>query len=187
MTSVASRPAPGRLALIQDLVNTRDIEAGTDALRRPADLAAWLARHGLPTGGRLSARDLAFAIELREALRSLLVANAAGEPPAPAAVAVLNVAADRCDLVPRLDRHGASVITAQARGVCAPVGALLAAMHEANASGEWIRLKACLEDSCHWAFYDTSRNHSSRWCSMGVCGNRRKNRAYYARRRDAAG
>jgi predicted RNA-binding Zn ribbon-like protein len=98
-------------------------------------------------------------------------------------VAALNDAAERCGLAPRLDAHGTSVVTVRQGGVLTAVGALLAAMHEASAAGEWGRLKACLEDSCHWAFYDTSRNHSSRWCSMGVCGNRRKNRAYYARRR----
>ncbi len=186
MTTAASRPAPGRLSLIQDFVNTRDIEAGTDALQRPGELRTWLHGHGLTAPSRPSSGDLAFALQVREALRALLIANASGGDPDPAAVAALNDAAERCGLAPRLDAHGASVVTVRHGGVHTAVGALLAAVHEASAAGEWGRLKACLGDSCHWAFYDTSRNHSSRWCSMGVCGNRRKNRAYYARRRTAA-
>jgi predicted RNA-binding Zn ribbon-like protein len=44
--------------------------------------------------------------------------------------------------------------------------------------GTWSRLKACLADTCQWAFYDQSKNRSAHWCSMAVCGNRAKARAY---------
>ena len=37
---------------------------------------------------------------------------------------------------------------------------------------------------CRWAFYDYSRNRSASWCSMQLCGNRTKTRAY--RRRHGA-
>ena len=46
------------------------------------------------------------------------------------------------------------------------------------ADGTWRRLKACREDTCQWAFYDRSKNRSGTWCSMAVCGNRAKARAY---------
>ncbi len=42
----------------------------------------------------------------------------------------------------------------------------------------------CSSDTCQWAFYDRSKNRSGRWCSMQVCGNRTKTRAYRARQRD---
>ena len=48
--------------------------------------------------------------------------------------------------------------------------------------GTWGRLKACR--NCHWSFYDYSPNRSATWCSMQLCGNRTKTRAY--RRRKAA-
>ena len=32
--------------------------------------------------------------------------------------------------------------------------------------------------TCRWAFLDTSKNRSRAWCSMSVCGNRTKTRAY---------
>jgi predicted RNA-binding Zn ribbon-like protein len=43
-------------------------------------------------------------------------------------------------------------------------------------------LKACPGRHCGWAFYDHSRNQSARWCSMQICGDREKARAYYRRR-----
>jgi predicted RNA-binding Zn ribbon-like protein len=187
MTEPEDRPAPDRLELIRAFVNTRDIDLQTDTLTTPDALRAWLAEHGLigPTE-RVRSADLEAAVAVREAFRSLLIANAADEPPGADAIGVLNAATDDYALVPRLDPGGRSTIVIPERGAGHALGSLLAVMHEELASGRWIRLKACLEDSCHWAFYDTSRNHSSRWCHMGVCGNRSKNRAYYARRRELA-
>ena len=184
MTVPEERPAPGGLELIRRFVNTRDIEQGTDELTTPEALRAWLVSQG-PGDPAMVVRgtDLACALALREAFRAFLVANAAGEPPPADAVDILNRAALQFGLAPRVAPSGGSTIVSSARGADAALGALISRMHEEIASGRWIRLKACLEDSCHWAFYDTSRNHSSRWCQMGVCGNRNKNRAYYARRR----
>jgi predicted RNA-binding Zn ribbon-like protein len=49
--------------------------------------------------------------------------------------------------------------------------------------GSWSRLKACRQ--CGWAFYDYSRNRSGSWCSMQLCGNRTKTRAYRRRQHTA--
>ncbi|MBC6461609.1 CGNR zinc finger domain-containing protein, partial [Actinomadura sp. HBU206391] len=68
-------------------------------------------------------------------------------------------------------------------GVSAGLGRIAAAIMECAADGSWERLKACQEDTCRWAFMDTSKNRSRAWCSMRVCGNRTKTRAYRARRR----
>jgi hypothetical protein len=48
--------------------------------------------------------------------------------------------------------------------------------------GTWPRLKACR--NCCWSFYDYSPNRSATWCSMQLCGNRKKTRAYRSRRRN---
>jgi predicted RNA-binding Zn ribbon-like protein len=42
----------------------------------------------------------------------------------------------------------------------------------------WERLKLCSSDECKWAFFDRSKNHSSRWCTMASCGNREKARRF---------
>jgi predicted RNA-binding Zn ribbon-like protein len=48
--------------------------------------------------------------------------------------------------------------------------------------GSWSRLKACR--NCCWSFYDYSPNRSATWCSMQLCGNRTKTRAYRRRQRN---
>ena len=52
----------------------------------------------------------------------------------------------------------------------------------AVADGRWKRLKLCASDDCRWAFVDSSRSGGGRWCSMEVCGNRHKTKAYRRRR-----
>jgi predicted RNA-binding Zn ribbon-like protein len=61
------------------------------------------------------------------------------------------------------------------------MGRLLAAIASATADGTWARLKICRNDACRWSFYDASRNRSGHWCSMAVCGNRMKGRAFRQR------
>ena len=68
-------------------------------------------------------------------------------------------------------------------GVTGALSRMLAVAYTAMADDTWQRLKACRYDSCHWAFYDHSKNRSRSWCSMKVCGNRAKARAYRERRR----
>ena len=44
------------------------------------------------------------------------------------------------------------------------------------------RVGECADDrGCGYLFYDTSRNHSRRWCSMESCGNRAKAMRHYER------
>ena len=50
-----------------------------------------------------------------------------------------------------------------------------------GAGGTWSRFKACRKDTCGWIFYDHSRNRSSNWCSMTICGNRSKTAGYRRR------
>src|SRR5919198_2654034 len=75
--------APGDLERVRRFVNTRDLELGTDEVRMPADLDAWLGTTGA-TG-----TELERAIAFREALRALLLANATGDPPPDEALATV--------------------------------------------------------------------------------------------------
>jgi predicted RNA-binding Zn ribbon-like protein len=45
-------------------------------------------------------------------------------------------------------------------------------------------VKKCENPSCVVFFYDTTKNHSRRWCSMSACGNRMKVAAHYQRLRE---
>lgn len=55
---------------------------------------------------------------------------------------------------------------------------------EIIAEGPRARLRLCANPRCGLLFYDTSRTHRRRWCSMTVCGNRHKVAAF-ARRHSA--
>ena len=159
---------PGKLALVQALVNTLDIESGADAL----DTADGRAPFGLTETTAASAR------ELRESLRATLLAHA-GHPPH-RAVTPLGELLARAPLVVTVDPTDGSA-------ALAPVddGPLLsrtaAAVAEAVTAGTWSRLKACEAADCHWAYYDRSPAGRGRWCSMQVCGARAKMRRYRAK------
>jgi predicted RNA-binding Zn ribbon-like protein len=47
--------------------------------------------------------------------------------------------------------------------------------------GDFSLIKKCENRSCILHFYDTTKNHSRRWCSMAACGNRFKAAAHYQR------
>lgn len=48
-------------------------------------------------------------------------------------------------------------------------------------------VKICENPTCTLWFYDVSKNHTRRWCSMSVCGNRAKAAAHRARKRSETG
>jgi len=62
---------------------------------------------------------------------------------------------------------------------------LLAAIARSGAEildeGPDARLRACGNPHCSFFFYDQSRTHKRRWCSMALCGNRHKVAAFARR------
>ena len=173
--------APGTLELVRAFVNTLDVDEGADQLTDPAALAAWLRERGLMRARTASRADLHEARLVREALRSLLLENN-GISTRKEAAAVLDRAARRARLGVRF-RAGSGQLEAAAGGVDGALGRLLGIAAGAMLDGTWSRLKACRAEDCRWAFYDQARNRSRTWCSMAVCGNRAKARAYRSRRR----
>jgi len=182
-----AKPAPGELEKVRAFVNTLEIDQGTDELITPEGLAAALDRLDLvkvagPRTSKPSKADLRRAVQVREALRAVLLANN-GEPLDQTALHTLNRAAREarfslvfcgtCDV--EYEPH--------ATGVAGGIGKLLSIVADSMADGTWDRLKACSSDECSWAFYDHARNRSGKWCDMAECGNKMKARAYRARRR----
>jgi len=172
--------------LIRDFVNTRDLLEDGEALSTPAALEEWSDLHGLSRGAlRASPGDLARAIEFREALRRLLLANTGGvEVDTVPAFEVLDRVA-RSARIELCFEECAGKLSPAAGGVEAVLGRLVIAVHGAMADGSWERLKACRAGDCEWAFVDHAKNHSRAWCSMKVCGNREKARVFRERHRTA--
>lgn len=163
--------APEPLRLVQRFVNTVNCESGEDWL------VSWLDEQGVTTAPESAELDRARVV--REAIRELLYENnrqrGEGDPravlTAAAVAASLSVDFSRPELVSR------------APGVDGAVGRVLAVAFLAMLEGSWPRLKCCRNHRCRWSFYDYSKNRSASWCSMQLCGNRTKTRAYRARQR----
>ncbi|MET7645073.1 CGNR zinc finger domain-containing protein [Streptomyces sp. NPDC005426] len=174
---------PASAVLVEAFVNTVDVEEASDEIATPAGLSAWLKGRGLLDDPREITADVhADYVSLRAGLREELGAHV-GDTPDPQLLA----AADRV-----LAAHPLHVT---ARGPLAPaaglsperqpLAALAIAWNELTTTGDAARLKRCAEHTCAWAFWDVSKNRSRRWCSMRVCGNRNKSRAYASRKREA--
>jgi predicted RNA-binding Zn ribbon-like protein len=158
------KAAPEPLREVQLFLNSVDLEHDTDWLPE------WLDERGL-------AGELERARTLREALRALVLANNGAAVDQPA-LELVNGAAERLSLRvgPDAGLHVGGGRDALDGVVSIALGAML--------DGTWPRLKACR--NCCWSFYDYSPNRSATWCSMQLCGNRTKTRAYRRRRRREA-
>ncbi len=154
------KAAPEPLRRVQLFINSVDHENDVDWL------PGWLAEHGLDG-------ELTRARELREALRALVLANNV-TPLDAGSIAVVNAAAQRLTLA--LAADGEPHVRTDGDAIDDVLAVAFAAMLD----GTWGRLKACR--NCHWSFYDYSPNRSATWCSMQLCGNRTKTRAYRRRR-----
>jgi predicted RNA-binding Zn ribbon-like protein len=155
------KSAPGPLRQVQQFLNSVDVHNGVEWLPE------WLTAHNLT-------RQRTRAVKLREALRSLALANN-GLTIDAAALDTLNRAVARVSL--RISNGGKLLLTHGGDDLDEIMVIVLGAMLD----GTWRRLKACR--NCHWSFYDYSPNCSAAWCSMQICGNRSKTRAYRSRRR----
>ena len=178
-------PAPPPLDLVQDFVNTEIPDWDRDDIATPERLGSWLVAHGLsdPTV-TVDAETLVAARALRSALRALALTNTLGEPPAPERSEELDATLGRFPLAVRLV-EGAPALAPAAEGALGGLATLVAIVAQARQRGVWERMKACRQQTCGWLFYDGSRNRSSSWCSMRVCGGREKARAHRRRARHA--
>jgi hypothetical protein len=196
MTDDSETP-PASLLWVEELVNTRSLELGTDELATPPHAAEWLQDRGLlPTATRLGPAAHRRLLQLREGLRALIVDNNE-EPDAPGgrepaldgelgteldrARADLARLAQDLPLVVDVTKHPPRLTPRATGSDDAALASLLAAVAIAVADGSWRRLKACRDPGCRWAYYDHSRNRSRAWCSMASCGNRAKARAFRQR------
>ncbi|MEU4796244.1 CGNR zinc finger domain-containing protein [Streptomyces sp. NPDC023327] len=183
-------PAPGGLALVQELLNTAPA-----ARPAPADLPDLLADGALGTAqewadgavrgwaretGRadvqlvLTADDLPKLRCLRDQVRRALAAGDRGG----AAVRFTSA-----PVVVGLAGDGTLTVEPEGAGARWLASAVLAESLLAQTSGLWRRLKICRNASCAAAFYDRSRNNSGVWHSVRGCGNAAHLRACRERRR----
>src|SRR5690242_11850538 len=170
--------ATGDLGLVQEFVNTVDLQDGPELLPDENALRDWLVGHGLMAAGSpVDAADFRHALAVREAMRGVVGGNS-GMPVYPVDLATLNEAATASGLRVRFGRGGRARLEPDAAGVVGALGRLVVSLYAAMQDEDWERLKLCGADTCRWVFFDRSKNHSSRWCSMASCGNRAKARRF---------
>ncbi|APY90907.1 hypothetical protein DCW30_10310 [Streptomyces alfalfae] len=183
-------PAPGGLALVQELLNTAPAGRPT-----PAELPDLLADGSLGVAqewadlavrdwaretGRADVRlaltddDLPRLRCLRDQVRRALAAGDRGGDAVrfTSAPVVVGLAGD-----------GTLTVEPEGAGARWLASAVLAEGLLAQASGVWRRLKICRNEPCSAAFYDRSRNNSGVWHSVRGCGNAAHLRACRERRR----
>jgi predicted RNA-binding Zn ribbon-like protein len=180
-TPLNKPPIQAEADLLVAFVNTRDLEGETDAIGDSDPLSAWIADQTGELVGALGPEDITRLLALRESLRALLRANN-GEEIAERELTPLREAAERSRYRTSLGPDGKLELAPARSDLTGFEARLLLAIERLQSSGVWPRLKACTDDGCQWAFYDTTRNRSRTWCSMEECGNREKTRRYRERR-----
>ena len=181
-----------------DFVNTRIADNGKpkDLLTKFADFTAWAAAMDLlekEAAKQLQAdwqesREIeqifAQILEFRETLYLMIEGVLKGQTVKPTAITAINgVLQNKIGFVEVTSSEAGFV--KRFRADFSEPRQLLAPIAESAADllcyGNPAYLKKCESDLCVLHFYDTTKNHSRRWCSMAGCGNRAKAAAFYRR------
>lgn len=181
-----------------DFVNTEVIDGSdrVDLLGSFDDLARWCAAARVISAGqakeitrRWSGRDrertFKSAVEFRAMLRGMAELIAAGR------TSVQQASLDSINEVLR-SRTGELQVVRTTQGFetrfradLSEPGHLLVPIAESAAdllsTGDLQLVRKCQNPQCILFFYDTTKNHARRWCSMTACGNRAKVAAHYRR------
>lgn len=181
MSKALNKALESEADLLVEFVNTRDLEEETDSIAEPEQLAAWVAERTGELIGEPGTDDVARIQALRESLRALLRSHNGGTIDE-ARLGPLREAAERSRYRPTFSAEGRLEIAPARTDLTGFEARVLLAIERLQAQGAWPRLKACTDESCQWAFYDTTRNRSRTWCSMEECGNREKTRRYRQRK-----
>lgn len=184
-----------------DFANTAEWHARpdpTENLNSYADLVAWSWKGGLLTEreARLlleqaerrpgeSAAALDEAIRLREAIYRIFSALAAGSEAPVESMASFNAALAEALSRTRIEPSDEGFSwgwSDEQQSLDRMLWPILRSTAELLTSTDLKRIGECAGDrGCGYLFYDRSRNHSRRWCSMESCGNRAKVQRHYVR------
>ncbi|GGY41172.1 CGNR zinc finger domain-containing protein [Pseudoduganella albidiflava] len=166
--------------LALDLLNTeaRADGAAVEFWHTGDDVLRWLARQGIvPAPGAPvdPAALLAQARALRALARELVGRHKEGKP---ADAGALNAYLHAYLSAPHLarDREGRLVLGRVPRGdtIAALLGPVAEAVAQLLADGDFALVRQCEHPDCVLWFYDRTKAHKRRWCSMALCGNRHK-------------
>lgn len=169
-------PAPGELVRVHGFLNTWSDELEIEDFATAQETEKWLkAAKLLDSGCRFTRQDHAQIVALRTQIRAAVLQG-------PPYTALANVAEGvSFNMVQQEDKLG--LAAANTSAIPQVTGRLLAIIYDAMQADTWARFKCCALPSCGWAYYDSTRSRTKRWCSMKTCGSRHKAREYYKRKR----
>ena len=166
--------------LATDLVNTYEVFAREEQLGSVEALADFAADHGFDTAN-VTTTDLDRLRSARPSLRSAMLSHNEEE-----AVTALNdllaTAQPRPRLVTSLDGEWIFTYADPTAGLADQIlaEATVEVLNEIrNDRQRWF--STCASSTCKDVFVDISRNHSRRYCTPDVCGNREAQRAHRSR------
>jgi predicted RNA-binding Zn ribbon-like protein len=183
-------------ALPLDFLNTEAMLNGqpADLLRDGDDLLRWVAESGLATkpetrllrqaGASVRASWLKESHRLRAGLRAMFSRVAGGQPLRPSDLDRINEVLASSTATMRLEPGDPTPSLQLQANAVTPAFLVARATAEFLASADLTLVRRCQGDGCILFFYDTTKSHTRRWCSMATCGNRTKVKAHYVRRRD---
>lgn len=167
--------------LAMDLLNTEVRSNGeiVEYWNGGDDVLRWLKRCGVISASDGKAVDLAElltqAIALRTLARRLIVRHKDNKKDE---VSALNAYLHAYLSAPHLDHdhEGKLVLTRSARGdtIASLLGPVAEAVAQLLVEGDFALVKQCEHPDCILWFYDRTKAHKRRWCSMALCGNRHK-------------
>ncbi len=186
-------PIPGNFLFLgdhpaMDLLNTvaRPVDEIVDFWQSDADVLRWLTlTRLLQTGDIPNLRPgslLESARRLREMARTIIVQRKKRRQPD---LASFNAFLARASSFNRLAKSPAGPLELERRYNARTPEQLLAPLAESAAAfiaaADFNLVRACEGEGCILWFYDRTKSHRRRWCSMEVCGNRHKVAAFRSR------
>jgi len=164
--------------------------ARIDLLQSDKDVAGWLSRAGWPIYGSSEPKGKPSLLEaaraLRKTIRTLVEQRKQGHHPDPSDLnTFLKQAHSHLELVAA--QNGA--LSLERKWHQATAAEMLAPLAESAAdllaNGDFDLIRRCESSECVLWFYDRTKSHHRRWCSMAGCGNRHKVAAYRKRKQSA--
>ena len=197
MPSVVDLRLVGHLPCL-DFVNSvdwRTSDSPVDFLPSFDDLLQWSAHaavlapselRALGRRGNAAARCAALrrAIAFREASYRIVEAAMRRHAPEPADVRLVEAVIAKARASLNLHYEKGKFRWSYADGethLDSPLWKIALSLDDLLTSHDLALVKECGGPGCGWLFFDVTKNHARRWCSMEGCGNRAKARRFYDR------
>lgn len=180
-TSTATRPdGPWFIAdeRALDFINTLAMAEHSphDFLQSDEDVLLWLNHVGFAAAAVGKPGELlAAARALRSTIRELVTAKKRGET---LALNALNTWLAQAQSYLQISDDGGEILRVERKYLLTTPQQVLAPIVENAAyllaEGEFAYVRQCEHPECTLWFYDKTKAHRRRWCSMALCGNRAK-------------